>query len=213
MPPVPRPLSREESKLVTRHRLLKAGLAVLLQHGHAALTTGRVAQEAGVAQPTFYVHFSSMDALLQALASDTVNTVREALHEARRPLREGQDLLTASRQAYLLSVRALVLHADLLRLFMAERYRSNSTLGGHGKQLMADMAQDLMAEAVHLPLATPIPLARMHLITDALVALTIHLGLALAEGSETDEHAVVDLLCETTAALISGAFASTPWPH
>ena len=46
---------------MTRHRLLRAATELLAEQGYERLTTGRVAERAGVAQPTFYVHFSDLD--------------------------------------------------------------------------------------------------------------------------------------------------------
>ena len=63
-----RTLSREETKLITRRRLLDGAALVLRAEGFEKLTTSRVAREAGVAQPTFYVHFRDMNELLHALA-------------------------------------------------------------------------------------------------------------------------------------------------
>lgn len=47
---------------------MQAILKTIHRYGHGALTTGRVAQLAGVAQPTFYVHFRSMDQALEQVA-------------------------------------------------------------------------------------------------------------------------------------------------
>ncbi|MBW2585868.1 MAG: TetR/AcrR family transcriptional regulator [Deltaproteobacteria bacterium] len=58
-------MSRQSNKERTRYRLLQAVLKTIQRHGHGTLTTGRVAQLAGVAQPTFYVHFRSMDQALE----------------------------------------------------------------------------------------------------------------------------------------------------
>ena len=61
-------MSRQMNKERTRRRLLQAILKTIHRYGHGALTTGRVAQLAGVAQPTFYVHFRSMDQALEEVA-------------------------------------------------------------------------------------------------------------------------------------------------
>ena len=46
-------MSRQINKERTRHRLLQAILRTIQRYGHGTLTTGRVAELAGVAQPTF----------------------------------------------------------------------------------------------------------------------------------------------------------------
>ena len=79
-------LSRGEAKLITRRRLLDAGLGLLGEEGYENLTTGRIAAAAGVAQPTFYVHFADKDDLLRCLAEEVTSRLREALRQARRKI-------------------------------------------------------------------------------------------------------------------------------
>jgi AcrR family transcriptional regulator len=50
-----------------RRDLLDAGLALFTERGIARTTVSEIAQRAGVAQGTFYLHFPSKDALLFAL--------------------------------------------------------------------------------------------------------------------------------------------------
>lgn len=50
---VQRALTREEAKLLTRHRLMQAARELLADQGPEGFTTGRVARRAGVAQATF----------------------------------------------------------------------------------------------------------------------------------------------------------------
>src|SRR5690348_4977117 len=102
-----RALTREETKLITRKRLLEAAAKVLRLEGSGALTTSRVAREAGVAQPTFYVHFKDMEELLHSLAVDHMGRVRQPLRDARKRLgtTESDDIL---RETFRLPLRALI---------------------------------------------------------------------------------------------------------
>lgn len=204
MSPAERPLSRQESKLLTRHRLLQAAMAVLLESGREGLTTGSVTKRVGVAQPTFYVHFKDMDELLGELATEIVDKLRKALHEARAPLRESPaDLVAASREAFRLSVRAAVKHADLTRIFLAEQYRPNSPLGACARQLLSSFADDLLDDIVDLPITFGLQREQVRLVAEAVVGLITQFAQALVDKRITDEEAVVDLLSHATVALVA----------
>ena len=202
MPPAERPLSRQEAKLLTRHRLLQATMGVLLDHGPEGLTTGAVTKRVGVAQPTFYVHFTDMDELLRELATDIVERLRKPLHEARASMRRGIDLADDSSDAFRLSIRATVKHADLLRLCLAEQYRPKSTLGECARQLLTSLNEDLVADVAQMPFTAGLSKAQLRLMDDAVIAMILQWGLALADKRETNEEAVVELLARTTMAMV-----------
>lgn len=202
MTPAPRTLSRQEAKLVTRHRLLQAAMSILLDKGREGLTTGAVTKVVGVAQPTFYVHFPDMEALLEELATDIVDKLRQTLREARQPMRGAVDVVAASREAFRLSIRACVKHADLLRIFLAEQYRPDSTLGACAQSLLSEMRDELVADVSELPFTAGLKPPQMALIAEGIVSLILQFGLALAEKRQTDEEAIVDLLSHATIALV-----------
>ena len=202
MTQVARPLSRQEAKLVTRHRLLQAAMSILLEKGREGLTTGAVAKVVGVAQPTFYVHFPDMETLLEELATDIVDKLRTTLREARAPMRGAVDVVAASREAFRLSLRSCVKHADLLRIFLAEQYRPNSTLGACAQSLLSDMREELVADVAELPFTAGLKPPQLALIAEGTVSLILQFGLALAEKRQTDEEAIVDLLAQSTMALV-----------
>jgi AcrR family transcriptional regulator len=54
----------------TRHALIDAGRRVLARNGAAAATVMEIVREARVSQPSFYNHFASLDALIEAIAAD-----------------------------------------------------------------------------------------------------------------------------------------------
>ena len=68
----------------TRRRLLRAGMAVLVERGPAQVTAGQIASAAGVAGGTFYNHFPSVDDFVDAVAEDLSRGVeigRDMLNE------------------------------------------------------------------------------------------------------------------------------------
>lgn len=202
-----RSLTRAEAKLLTRHRLMQAALTLMAQEGREGLTTSSVTRAAGVAQPTFYVHFDCMETLLRDLATQAVSEVRAALVAARAPLLQGGDLLAASRESYRLSLQAIRQHAALLTVFLGERHKPASALGHHAREMLDALQADLVAAAVAIPAARDIPLPRRQLIARGLVTLSIEFGLAQCESKDVNEDDAVSLLCAATLGLIQGAIS------
>ena len=59
--------NRELAKAKTRHTLLKSALQLYSVEGAFGMSMNKIAKGAGIAQPSFYNHFDSLDALQQVL--------------------------------------------------------------------------------------------------------------------------------------------------
>ena len=59
---------RELAKAKTRHTLLKSALQLYSVEGAFGMSMNKIAKGAGIAQPSFYNHFDSLDALQQVLS-------------------------------------------------------------------------------------------------------------------------------------------------
>ena len=120
-------MSRQINKERTRHRLLQAILKTIQRYGRGTLTTGRVAQLAGVAQPTFYVHFRSMDQALEQVAEWVTQELSPGLDaEASAELDRAADVLEeAVRQC----TRSLVRDRKVAEVFLSNRRDQTSALG------------------------------------------------------------------------------------
>ena len=120
-------MSRQMNKDRTRRRLLQAILKTIHRQGHSALTTGRVAQLAGVAQPTFYVHFRSMDQALEQVAEWVAQELGPTFGGtvSVEPDRAADVL----QQAVLKSTRALVRDRKVAEVFLRNRRDQTSALG------------------------------------------------------------------------------------
>lgn len=198
-----RPLTREEAKRLTRQRLLQAGQDLLACHGPEGLTTGRVTQRAGVAQATFYVHFRDLDQLLAEVATGIVEQVQAALTRQRLRFDAGERLWPDVRESYRMSLAAIEEHAPLLRRFLAEGLGGVGVLATCGRALMVDLTSRLYADLRALPLTAALDDNRLRLGADAVVGLTVHTGLGLAEGRLRDREAALDMLCRVTLALLA----------
>ena len=121
-------MSRQINKERTRHRLLQAVLKTIQRYGHGTLTTGRVAELAGVAQPTFYVHFRSMDQALEQVAEWVAQELGSwpAARTRRPELDQAADVL---QEAVRKCTRSLVRDRKVAEVFLSNRRDQTSALG------------------------------------------------------------------------------------
>jgi AcrR family transcriptional regulator len=120
-------MSRQINKERTRRRLLQAILKTIQRHGRGTLTTGRVAQLAGVAQPTFYVHFRSMDQALEQVAEWVAQELSPGLNpEATAELDRAAQVL---EEAVCKCTRSLVQDRKIAHVFLSNRLDQTSALG------------------------------------------------------------------------------------
>ena len=120
-------MSRQINKERTRRRLLQAILKTIQRSGHGTLTTGRVAQLAGVAQPTFYVHFRSMGQALEQVAEWVAQELSPGLNpKASAELNRAADVL---EEAVLKCARSLVRDRKVAEVFLRNRRDQTSALG------------------------------------------------------------------------------------
>lgn len=79
-----------------RQRLIDATIACLATHGHAATTTIRVAELAGVSRGAMLHHFPSRAELLLATARHIIEAQRKQRRQALRQVSRGQRRMAAS---------------------------------------------------------------------------------------------------------------------
>ena len=120
-------MSRQINKERTRRRLLQAILKTIQRYGHSTLTTGRVAQLAGVAQPTFYVHFRSMDQALEQVAEWVADELSASFHpESAAELDRAAEVLEGAVRK---CTRSLVRDRKLAEVFLSNRRDQTTALG------------------------------------------------------------------------------------
>jgi AcrR family transcriptional regulator len=98
-----------------RQSLIKAGGALLREHGIAALTLRATAREAGVSATATYRHFSDKEALLTAIAADGFSALETALRVAD----QHPDDRIALRQQGVAYVQFAIANPDLVRLMFS----------------------------------------------------------------------------------------------
>lgn len=195
-------LTRDESKAITRRRLLEAALRITSESGGRRLTASRVAREAGVAQPTFYVHFHDLDDLLQALAELQIDELRRELQKARRQIEVKAlargDRTDALREAFRLPLETILERPVQFRVFIRERLHSDSPLGRYCRQIAEELRRDLVEDLRNIDRYTGRVRseAQLRMLADGLVALTEALGLGCLEGRYSDVEAAVDVIVD-----------------
>lgn len=195
-------LTREESKAITKRRLLEAALRITSESSGRQLTASRVAREAGVAQPTFYVHFRDLDDLLQAVAELQIDELRKEFQKARRRIElQGLargDRTEALREAFRVPLKTILARPVQFRVFVRERLHTDSPLGRHCRQIDDELRRDLVNDLRNIDRYTGRVRsdAQLKMIADGLVALTEALGLGCLEGRYADVEAAVDVIVD-----------------
>jgi AcrR family transcriptional regulator len=200
-----RTLTREESKLITRRRLLEAAAKILRESGSSKLSASAVAREAGIAQPTFYVHFKDKDDLLQTLAREKIDAMRRPLKEARLALARGEGGLEALQRTFRLPLEALLEHPELFRLYVQQFHDPGSVFGAQARELHRELEADLVEDlvSVGVPSKTASDRERLEMMATGMIALTQTLALGYVDGRFSDLDAIVEVLTRFALGAVS----------
>ncbi len=191
--------SRKANKEKTRQKLVEATLRVLYQHGRPALTTGRIAEAAGVAQPTFYVHFRDMDDALTQAADAVAERLLRRLRDYRQDLGRTPSL-EGVRGVYAASVKALLREPKMAALFLRHRRDASSPLGRRWAEITEQAREDLIADMVNIGLGAILPSPRVY--AEMIVGLALSIvEAALDERLEDLDGALDELAMLTHAGL------------
>jgi AcrR family transcriptional regulator len=196
-------MSRQINKERTRHRLLQAILRTIQRYGHGTLTTGRVAELAGVAQPTFYVHFRSMDQALEQVAEWVAQELGPGLHpDASAELDRAADVL---QQAVCESTRSLVRDRRMAEVFLNNRRDQTSALGRRWSVLTGSLRERMRQIVVQVrPNASPSE-AALH--AELLVSIVFGLAEAHLDGRVDDLDRATAI---ASRAIVTSILTSSP---
>lgn len=199
-----RALSREESKLITRRRLIEAAAKILGGEGYAGLSASAVARAAEVAQPTFYVHFRDMNDLLGHLAAEKFGALGTALREARLRLRGASDV-EGVRQTFRLPLETMLREPALFRLYVQELSQPASPLHARAQEIYHQLRRDLAEDLVRIGVAAATAAEReqVEMIAEAMIAQTQALGIGYLEGRYSSLEGMVDILTRFAVGVVS----------
>lgn len=197
-----RELTRSESKALTRQRLLDAALRILDTEGETALTTTNVTREAGIAQSSFYVHFTDMEDLLHQLIEQLARQRKRVTSEARELSRSSPRDVDRFRDTFRVPLDDMLAHPPLFRLVMRSRHDRTSPLGEWSRSIY-DSSRDTLVEdmvAGGARMDTESARRRVEMIADSIIAHTEALALGHLEGRYPDRDQIVDILTDVWGA-------------
>ncbi|MFW5877197.1 MAG: TetR/AcrR family transcriptional regulator [Myxococcota bacterium] len=193
---------RKVNKERTRTKLIEATLQVLHEQGPGALTTGRIAQAAGLAQPTFYVHFADMEDALTQAASAVEERLLSSLRRYRADLQVTQPEETL-RDVFRATIRALLIEPNLTQLYLRHRHDVDSPLGRRFREWTDRGRRDLERDLKGLGLALP----NLDAHAEAVVGMTLGVVEALIDGRLADREQAIEALVHITSASLRAATA------
>jgi AcrR family transcriptional regulator len=153
---VARKLNRVESRRRNHDRLIDATIRILNREGVGGLTTGAIANLAGLSQPAFYLYFRSIDEALAAAAEKVSAHVRTVTRGARLAA-TGLASRDPIRESYATAVKTWLEEPGLITLFVRHRRDRSTPLGRKLSKLEAEMHAELVADLAAMGVAESIP--------------------------------------------------------
>lgn len=188
-------MARAESKAKSRQRLLDAALAILDEDDVNELTTVEVTRRAGLAQSSFYVHFSSIEHLLKALVDEVWDERRETSRQIRQatsldPLDEWY------RVRFTAHIAGLLAHPAVFRLILRSRLDTSGLVGEDARAQQAKSRENLTTWMIELgaPAESDADRRRLKMLAAGLLAVNETIALGHLDGEFPDLDEVLDVL-------------------
>lgn len=138
--PEPKPTTRREQAEARRQQIIDAALNLFAQHGFAATSTKRIAQEVGVTEGLIFHYFANKGELLLAVASQRRMFMGEALTLLReaegKPAREVLDSIVLGW------VGVIQRQSDLVTMLLVES-QTNDQLAVIFKEVVGRMVETM----------------------------------------------------------------------
>jgi TetR/AcrR family transcriptional regulator, fatty acid biosynthesis regulator len=134
--------TRKEAKEKTRRRLLDAMVELLDEEGPEALTTVRITERAGIAQPTFYVHFEDIESALEASAEEVAGSFLGAIAGVTEPLPDKARI----RTAYQRLLSGMLSEPRLARIVLRLRRDVRSPFGARFSRILQGARERIVGE-------------------------------------------------------------------
>jgi AcrR family transcriptional regulator len=126
----------------TRARIFAAAAELFSKHGYQVTTVDRIANHAGVAKGTFFVHFKSKDAVIAELVGVQIKMARKA---RQRALADGTPL--DALRVTVLTLGELGAFSRALSRGVLTAVLDSQEVGGRATQLFDGVLGDMMADA------------------------------------------------------------------
>ncbi|MDH5674678.1 MAG: TetR/AcrR family transcriptional regulator [Myxococcales bacterium] len=209
-PPSNREPGRRGRQGETRALLIEATIELIRSEGLSALTTGRIASAAGIAQPGFYAHFRNIDECLTTALEQAVTAMQSKIREMRLRIferyRNATNLTDYAllRANYTDTVQVMVTERTFTEIFL--RYRRDPSLLGEFMAAVMTRARDELTEDIwRLVQGLGVPEAQhadIALWAEQIIALTLAAVEAVLDGRYESQDQVVEALTRTTYAVM-----------
>jgi AcrR family transcriptional regulator len=134
----------ERARAATRARLRASGQKLLAERGLHAVTSHDIADAAGVAAGTFYLHFRDKEELFRELVFEAVAELELRLETAVHPLLERPEAAARARAEVLLSFAEQ--HGELVRLTFGRGAEAASVGADALDQLVAHLERGIATQ-------------------------------------------------------------------
>ncbi|CBL44825.1 Transcriptional regulator [gamma proteobacterium HdN1] len=168
--------TRNATKARTRARIVNAAIETLIEEGYAGISMNKVTKRAGIAQPSFYVHFETMEQLFEAMANDLAERF---IHPLQRSLEtvlltlHPEEIRDVIHRLFIAGFDIIRGQQALCRMVWAERDQPNSPLGAHLSRFYNDNKVGWAQVFMNIGIAgkTPTEQVRLRLFMDGVFAL------------------------------------------
>ncbi len=191
---------RQQAKVLTRTALKKSALKLYCLQGMSGVSMNKVAKGAGIAQPSFYNHFSNLDELLSELRSELAQRYMKPLKLAVVEMLSNVDELSAkqfkqyNRQFLTLIFSAAFENITLFQRLIQDRPRFTDQPGGLAGMLLEIQNEWAQVLKHGLTLSGRSTTEQnLYLYLDSISAQVHELILGSHEGRYTQEQAIETL--------------------
>tara|TARA_R110002167_G_scaffold205800_6_gene409785 strand:- start:1603 stop:2304 length:702 start_codon:yes stop_codon:yes gene_type:complete len=201
----PRQISKEQ----TRQRLIQSAHKLILEKGLAGLTMNKISRKAGIAQPSFYNHYSALSELiidvrklmaerylfpLQNYFVKAVSIWKE--QKSTQNPQQNREALRALNEDYLsYNFDILLRDINIFKVVLADYHDQGSPLQNELGKLIDDINLAWCEFLSHLAEENKLAIPQVHiqLYVDSLSALTHQLVLGCDQSRYTKDQAVLVL--------------------
>ncbi|MCS7194001.1 MAG: TetR/AcrR family transcriptional regulator [Meiothermus sp.] len=144
-----KPQRKRRDGQATRERLIQATVEILSREGLGAVSTARVARDAGIVQSGFYAHFASLEECVVVAAEHIGQRIRDSIREGLSLLREQGvgdfELVLSLYRRLLTEVEAQWQFVELLLRYFREPTPLGRTLFSIQQSIRDELTQHLVA--------------------------------------------------------------------
>jgi TetR/AcrR family transcriptional regulator of autoinduction and epiphytic fitness len=193
--------ARTARKQATRERIIHSTIHLLMQEGLQAVSMNRISKAAGIAQPSFYNHYPSVEALIRDVRETLKARYLPALQEkfiaiATTLKQPGQHSLRELSQRYIeINMSVLLKNVALFRVILADYHHPESPAKGELGKIISDINSAWIELIRQLAAANNLQIsdAPLRLYVDSMSALVHTLVQGVAENRYPEEAAVTSV--------------------